>query len=269
MGFVGIPVTSSSVMNTIPGSKAVSFQSGMKIDRLCETLRHPQDKLCCLGYLEAQQMWHHQILNASTWTQVSDQRQATTLKEALYRRNAPLATTDKYRLALSLASSLVQLHSTPWLGRSLDLNDVRLISSSGASTTTGTLYISRIFDAISCSQTPPTSKALIKNEGVFALGVALLELSYGQSLLSLKTEEDPDPIAGMSIFTTYSIACRLVEELEYREGHKYASATKRCILFRFDTTNSISLDDVIFQQLFFQGVVEPLQQVYDFATKGV
>lgn len=169
---------------------------------------------------------------------------------------------------MTLASSVLQLHATPWLSQSWDLNDIRLISNSTGPGTIGAAYISRSFGSAGAVQASPKPRSFVKNEPIFALGVALLELSYGQPLLSLKTDADPKPSGGMALYTEYSIACRLVEEVGFREGVNYAAAAKRCILLRFETTGSTSLEDAPFQQLFWQGVVEPLRQLYEYATKG-
>ncbi|KAE9375901.1 hypothetical protein N431DRAFT_481106 [Stipitochalara longipes BDJ] len=267
VAWAGLQTQSTSSKSNVPASRLSVAQCVAKIENLCKSLEQPQSKICCLGYLEDKQMGRHQLYAASPWQQALEQRHATTLKATL--ESGSLPTIQKYKFALALAFSLLQLHTTPWLGHSLDLSDVRLIANSNSSTAIDAMYISRGFSSKTSTSNKPSSRSFIKNEQVFALGVALLELSYGQPLLSLKTDADPDPSIGTAVFTEYSIACRLVDDVALREGDRYASAAKRCVLLRFETTNSTSLDDATFQQLFYQGVIEPLREIYTFATKGL
>jgi hypothetical protein len=103
---------------------------------------------------------------------------------------------------------------------------------------------------------------IIKNSITFALGVALLEISYGQPLHTFATEEDLD--AGRrTAFTDYLIAERLVEGLRTRELPSYANATQRCIHCNFEAS-VFSLDDDDFRERFYQGVLVPLRKDYDY-----
>ena len=111
------------------------------------------------------------------------------------------------------------------------------------------------------------SRSFVQNEMIFALGVALLELSYGQPITSFKTAEDLDHQGNETIFTEYSIANRLSKEIDGPELPLYVDAVTRCIRCNFDT-NSTSLEDTAFLQHFYQGVVIPLQKLHDFANSN-
>jgi hypothetical protein len=65
------------------------------------------------------------------------------------------------------------------------------------------------------SPLPPPSKhhRCVKTETVFALGVALLELSWRRSLLSLKTPNDLNDQGLEDSLTELSIATRLADEM--------------------------------------------------------
>jgi hypothetical protein len=64
----------------------------------------------------------------------------------------------------------------------------------------------------------------VANEAVFALGVILLELSFGQPLLSFKTAADLDAQGNDTPYTEHMIAARLLDTLILLEGEKYADA---------------------------------------------
>jgi hypothetical protein len=98
---------------------------------------------------------------------------------------------------------------------------------------------------------------------VFALGVVLLEMSYGKHILSLETAEDSGPHGNDTTLTKMYIANRLVDEIGDRESKNYADAARRCIQCCFDT-HPHDLNFKEFRDLFYQGVVLPLQLDYDF-----
>ncbi|KAF7507654.1 hypothetical protein GJ744_010207 [Endocarpon pusillum] len=152
---------------------------------------------------------------------------------------------------------------------SWDLSDIFFVNDTSVNTAVpelGQAYVSRSF----ASKPKSTdikwrSRSFIQNEMVFALGVALLELSFGRPLLSFKTQDDLDSHGQETMFTEYSIAHRLIKNIDSRELPYFASAVTRCIRLNFDT-NSTRLDDSEFMHMYYRGVVEPLQNLHTFAT---
>lgn len=98
---------------------------------------------------------------------------------------------------------------------------------------------------------------------VFALGVALLELSYGEPISSFKTAQDLDKHGNETLTTEASIAYRLVNIINTRELQNYAKATARCVRCTFDPF-SCSLDNDDFRKSFIEGVIVPLRKDYDY-----
>ncbi|KAH0543123.1 hypothetical protein FGG08_002549 [Glutinoglossum americanum] len=171
-------------------------------------------------------------------------------------------------LALTLAFAVLQLHDTPWLSRSWGMKDIYFIKSKEISLVSQP-YVSKSFAPTPCPKqsTQLKSRSFIKNEMVFALGIALLELSYGKPILSFKTAEDLDSQGNETNFTEFSIANRLIETIETRELTNYARAVIRCIRCNFETF-TYSLDDDDFRERFYQSVILPLQQDYEYATSA-
>lgn len=174
------------------------------------------------------------------------------------------------RLALTLAFAVLQLHDTPWLSENWKLEDILSISDNTIATShLGQPYVSKIFMPTASSHDSTSSQScfLKKNEVVFALGKALLELSYGRPILSFKTDNDLDAQGNETFFTEYSIASRLIQDIDEREFRNYADAVRRCVTCSFDT-RTFSLNDDGFRECFYQGVILPLQRDYEFATSG-
>ena len=179
------------------------------------------------------------------------------------------STTIRYSLSLILASTVLQLSKTPWLSDSWDLSDIHMLNSKDGIFVATEAYVSRKF-AIKSSlnnNTKSKSRWFLQNETVFALGVLLIELSFGQPLHTYKTLADVDGQGNDDVLTEYKIAIRLVKELEDREVPNYSEAAQRCIYFNFDTTNP-DLENQHFQEQFQRGVVTPLQELYDFSFRN-
>jgi hypothetical protein len=128
-------------------------------------------------------------------------------------------------------------------------------------------YVSRTFASPSDLQNsnPTNRRRFVKNELVFALGVALLELSWGKPLLSLKDSKDLNDQGNEDSMTEFSIATRLADSIHNRELPNYAKAAVRCIRCTFDTF-TYDFDDKDFRERFYEGVVMPLQEDYEYAT---
>jgi hypothetical protein len=127
-------------------------------------------------------------------------------------------------------------------------------------------YVSRTFASPSDLQNSNSTnrRRFVKNELVFALGVALLELSWGKPLLSLKDSKDLNDQGNEDSMTEFSIATRLADSIHNRELPNYAKAAVRCIRCTFDTF-TYDFDDKDFRERFYEGVVMPLQEDYEYA----
>lgn len=100
---------------------------------------------------------------------------------------------------------------------------------------------------------------------IFALGINLLELSFGRKLSTFHTPADLNE-GKETMFTEFSVANRLSREIDSREVPRYTDAVNRCVRCNFDTT-SVDLDDVGFQNLFWENVVLPLKECYEFTIR--
>lgn len=174
-----------------------------------------------------------------------------------------MLTHDRCSLALTLASAVLHLHDTPWLTETWSMNDIHIMGRT--SLLSDQPYLSKNFVPSTnnpCTITPGQRLRIIKNSIIFALGVALLEISYGSPLSTFETAEDLDQGKRLD-WTDYFIADRLAEGLAARELPNYADATRRCIHCNFDSSvYSLKNDD--FRERFYQGVIVPLQKDYDY-----
>ena len=162
--------------------------------------------------------------------------------------------TPKFRLKLAttLASTALQLQTTPWLNSNWDSNDVLFHTGVAADS-----YITKGFNSeanqpgelVKLAEPSP-----VRNRSIFNLGVLLLELCLGKPLDHFRTPEDS------SIFTEFCIAKRLVENLAEEASSGYADAVTACIYCDFGReVKDHNLDNDAFRQAVYEYVVTPLE----------
>lgn len=236
-----------------------------KIDSLCRALLAARQQDCCLGVLE-DEAWQHYVYSVTGPASKAQISETVSLNDIIHgtKRIAPR---QKCTLALTLASSILQLHDTPWLPRAWETKDIFFLKNHGGNVIPSQFYVSQTFTSASQVAAAAKRRRLVKNEMVFALGVALLELSYGASIISFKEPEDLNEDGREDSMTEVSIATRLARELNNYESENYARAVLRCITCMFDTF-AFDFDDREFREAFYQAVVVPLLEDYGHATGG-
>jgi hypothetical protein len=109
-----------------------------------------------------------------------------------------------------------------------------------------------------------TVSALIRSEVLFPLGLALVELSLGQTLASLRGPEDNDSDEAIADLKT---ASRLITEVCYESGGRYGDVVKKCLFW--PGLEDANLDNEELQQAVFESIVSPLLEDYkDFEGKS-
>lgn len=258
----------------------------VKIGDLCRILEGEIQTGRCLGFLD-DQFWEHHVHTATQSCLKGEIRKFESLEDRLSRENLPLKQKyylnpppaieslmlDRCILAVALASAVAHLHNTPWLSESWGVKDIYLINGGKGVSPFGKPYVSKSFATTSPQQSVSCARSaqlrpyrVMGNEMVFALGVALLELSYGKPILSLQTADDLDPHGKETRLTKELIARRLLGEIRDRESQNYADAVTRCISGNFGTLD-LSLDNKEFREYFYRGVVLPLQGDYKHFTQ--
>ncbi|ORX96345.1 hypothetical protein BCR34DRAFT_619709 [Clohesyomyces aquaticus] len=246
-------------------SSVASFPSQpptARIDNLCEALVDVSGLECCLGIIEDQH-WHHHVYVVTGPGSKNQISESASLEEIICQRKM-IATRQKCTLALTLAISVLQLHGTPWLPEVWGIKDIFILQGH-----TGDLlpsaYVSRTFSSPSAEQAAAKRRRCVKNEQVFALGVALLELAYGSPLHSHITPDDLGDDGKQDSMTEVAIAFRLTDRIEKLENENYSKAVQRCIHFQFGCS-CFDFEDNEFRERFFEGVVMPLQENWEFMT---
>ena len=268
---VSFMAVAPSVTITNAQPTATTITKALQIHDFCKWQPPQKPQHDCQGFLE-HQSWHHHVFESKTTHQKPSTLSLLPLQDCV-TGNAPsgsvapmfsrgLLTREKYHLATILASSVLQLADTPWLpDSSYALQQIFLMDLQQRHLTTASPYLQHRFPDPVTNQ-PTSTCALIDNELVFAFGVILIELAYGQPLSTFKLATDRDPQGNDYPHTNFQIALRLVKDLRKMEGEKYAQAAWRCVKCNFEARER-SLDNADFQEQFYQGVVLPLQELRD------
>jgi hypothetical protein len=198
-------------------------------------------------------------LDTDTWS-VSSLR--TVLNDPQFARK------DRLKLAVTLASSVLQLHETPWLDQNWGKDSIFFVNKPGV-TVYDQPFVSSNFShtgPVVAPDIPRAMNCIIRNQSLYALGVTLIELWYGKPVSDLYKDEDGPRNTGrpqIDLMAEFNTAYRLVEDLYNEAGGKYGDVVRRCIRCDFDCRAN-NLEDNHFQKEVYQGVVAQLKENYEY-----
>ena len=221
------------------------------------------------------------------------------LKASTQIMGAPLSRRDRLYIATTLASSVLQLEGTSWLKRRWRSRDIAFyqslepqpnIEQTSCPGPRATGDLTRTFPQKSSmcsglaespylswpiasdipkeSSTSATSTdPLVRNEALFALGLTLIELSFGHPLSEMQQPEDLDENAN-ELLTNLKTAKRLLNHVYDESGGNYGDVVRRCLFCPFDVRD-VSLDNEEVQIAVLDKIVTPLTQDLEVFSKGV
>ena len=174
-----------------------------------------------------------------------------------------LSRKDRLRIAVTLASSILELDGTLWLKPTWSSKDILFYEKTNQASDPPYThpYISwklcRTDDKVfgDMYYPSPNNHYAFRSETLFALGLTLVELCFGRKLADLHTPEDGDP-SGTS--THISTAYRLCNSVYYEMGTFYGDAVRRCLYQPFDVRD-MSPDNEEFQQKVLDNIITPLK----------
>ena len=247
-----------------------------QIDDLCYALRQSlANVVCtqqCLGYLCDKDRPPLGVFITKSSINVLKQHRIKSLAEVLTSSTAKpgqiirgvgvgvISRGGRLKLALNLASSVLQLYKTPWLREYLSKHDILIDESTDAYG--DNVYVSGAFSTEAAARQVVQRQMMyhVRNPTLFSLGILLIELCFGQPLELLRTSEDPLNTNGVpDTFTDLSTANRLLDSVYSEAGNRYGDTTRRCIRCEFDERYT-TLDDDAFRQKFYDYVIALLEE---------
>lgn len=170
---------------------------------------------------------------------------------------AKLPRVHRFSIALTLASSHLQLHSTPWLHDEWDAENVHLpiTVANGKCTSMGAPYLSKHFVTTQTS-TSFTSKP---DRSFVSLGIVLLELCFGQRFDECSFWSQPGYAAlKANPNMRLTVAFDWLEGVEEDAGVDYSSAVEWTL-----RQAPVAVKDNTWRQDFAENVVQPLARNYE------
>ncbi|KAI8719935.1 hypothetical protein NCS52_00775800 [Fusarium sp. LHS14.1] len=270
MALFNRPVTDIAFMKTPEASNTTALTPV----NLCLALRNAQgERPDWYGRLIDRECGHHhfQVYPLGTANN-SDSWSIVTLEEVLEGKKGlrPLISlAEKVRLALAIASSVLQLSKTPWLPEPLTQKNVHFFRR-GDSLSHEHPFLQRKLPE--CSAKYPSngseseSCSFSNNPTLFALGMLLLEIIIGSSLGQLWQADDEGPDGeNDSLIRDLIIANRMLEQRVALINPAYKAVVERCI----GCTESKGLDEEDFRQTVYNGVVMELEAISEFTKLGM
>ena len=162
----------------------------------------------------------------------------TTLEDLLSRRTvngkrAKLSKKERYSLALTLASSVLYLNSTPWLANQWAAKDIQFHQMSNANfVDIDHPYLAPTADSV--ANLTVQTKALSfqnKNTVLLALAVALLELYFGTTAERYQEDEHGacNPALHQNSWLLCAMAHQWAEESQDELSAAFLSAVRHCL----------------------------------------
>ena len=266
--------------NVAPTAINLAGFSPIQISHLCQNIRASDRNALPGEYLAVssdaregcQISWANPRISGDSWWPVS-------LRSVLSGKsgNVPkFGRTDRIRTAVILASSVLQLPESSWLEPGWMESHLVFAQGNGPKPFKH-VFISKRFENQSSLPTSMDSVAnieampYVRNPTIFALGIFLIELCFGQSIEALRKDTDPLPSDGRpNGLTRFSIATRLIddEEISAELGPRYETAVRRCIFCEF-SQHGRTLEEKGFQRAFYEEVVELLEEFLTDFTREI
>jgi hypothetical protein len=222
------PETNSKKIKTTPSMSIVAQgrDSYDIIKNLCRTMAHcGMQQGACLGVLvDDVQGGQYQVRSQPEQKVVAGE---ITLSEVLKPGHKPrLTRAQRFQIALKVASSHLQLHSTSWASRQWEAEDVRFPQTGTAGILLDRPFVSASFE----DDTPLTPhRPKLADKSFACLGIMLLELLFGtrteehELWQQLGIHNAADPLFRLMV------AKRWADDVEGEAGPEYFSAEGWCL----------------------------------------
>ena len=239
-------------------SNAVATTNRKDVDNICQVLNHcmSQKKFLRLYLVENEKLRYEQIPSniSSRWlSHVHDEKMVSLrclLQDPIYRRTMQLK--PRVKLAAMIASTALQLHSTPWC-RSLRNETLLFVRDLSGKVDLENPFVACIFND-NCAALPFSCPAQSESE-LLDLGILILELWHNETIDVFA--RDSGLILDDRLDARRSVARQWIFETKDDLVTSVYDAAVRCINCRFDTVD-VDLTDHKLNVSIFEGVVKPL-----------
>jgi len=240
-------------------------------------------------------------LDHPSQTRSLETKQTVHLHALLYRvvdraskKRLALNRKQRFGIASALAWAVLHLCDSPWLGKSLNDEEIHLFLERDSDNSTPRLsaqpYLSHRFTpppaaSVDPADIPASSAQFqskqIQNITLYTLAIRLIELGLNKPFAKIRQEYqttfNPPPTEPMcptteappqiaTLIDDYDIAQHQISELMLDAGISYAHAVDRCLRFLFPGPAAMNtFGQSAFRKTFFADVVAPIQATFELA----
>lgn len=252
--------------------KPIRYECLQHIKEICESLRvcslHDTNDLLFFILDHNQKLWAYDPEDRNAGVEIA--RNCISLETLLSQTR--LRPHQSLHLAANIASSLLQLYATPWLPENWCENSIYFPLNIFP------VDIKRPYVIVKLGTSPespqPEAQDDILNPYTVALGIILLELSEGKSLLQWISERTDINIQADDVKNKASLAWKwLTEDAKLKlGGEPYSTVVKRCLQCSFTSAqpqSQRSLSNETFRDAVYRDVVHQLEDIYEMVTTPI
>ena len=235
----------------------------------------PSDKSTCIRVLQRTQTFNHILYRRPVLDAPATSTSLETVLSNL-AENKPtsgLSCLERVRLAHSLATAVLEFHSTPWLSENwrsrnvhfYGINDPRieklgLLNTPLLNATFSQSHQQQVDNGPRPQETCENAVlSPIRNNILFGLGVMMLELGFETTMKTLRRSQDLK--AGQEhAFTDYLTARRYKKSIATPLGARYGRITQKCLDCEFGV-GEYDLKEPALQAAFFKDVIQELSDL--------
>ena len=279
---------------SLPEGRKVSFASdhrkhsvssyssdATEITDLCTMLSTSNESQGALGFLRDDQEGLHVVeLAANSLLGYLKRHRIISLEDVLtWRTNTSdesekgmptLSRRTRLTIAVTLANSLLQLHTSPWLGGVWGKSDIHFFEGEDGTVHTQYPFLVRDFASRIALGTRGSSDSQVTldrttsrscNSSLLSLGILILELWFNQTIESRPFRRNfLGPNGKANEYTDFNTAQKWQEQALEEAGMDFHNATRRCIYCAFGAVSQ-DLEDEELRRAVYSEVVQPLQRI--------
>jgi hypothetical protein len=231
----------------------------VEIKDLCSTLCSVAPHADCLGYLCDSEKRQHELLPVKDLHPASDDESVVSL-ETLLTSTPRISRHDRYHVASILASSLLQLQSTPWLADKMEKKNI-FFYRQGSKVLIDYPYVRQSFCSVkrAAQSLAPGQARFAARNSLSHLGILLLELCFGEAIEKQDIWKSYLGSDGKPHQGTDYMAARDWAELVCEEEPALEHIIKCCVFCIFE--EKADWENKRFIQAVYASVVAPLEKI--------
>lgn len=239
-----------------------------EISDLCSTIRSRKPSESSLGYFkDAQHRRYSLSLAGPPQFKLANGQKINTLEDILGKkastvRQAILPRRSRLAIAVTLAHSMLQLHTSPWLHESWGKKDVYFLQDQQDNIQAEQPFLVRQI-GMNDSQPVATSKTTSRgcSTSLLSLGILILELWFNERIEAQPFyKQYQDQEGNDNEYTAFNAAQKWQEQAMEEAGRDLDNATRRCIYCAFGPA-SRDLEDEELRRAVYSEVVQPLEKL--------